>query len=128
MEDSLRIVGEYGTYQINIKLILFGCAFLSNIYLIQLDIMLKNPDLVIIENDSFQKNISYIFDAKFCDKNKYKIEIDKNTILKNWNYNFGFFCENEWYLNSIYFSVLIGTFFGLLFFSPIPDRIGRGKV
>ena len=128
MEDSLRIVGEYGIYQINIKLILFGCAFLSNIYLIQLDIMLKNPNLVIIENDSFQKNISYIFDAKFCDKNKYKIEIDKNTILKNWNYNFGFFCENEWYLNSIYFSVLIGTFFGLLFFSPIPDRIGREKV
>ena len=126
MEDSLKIIGEYGAYQTNVKIILFGCAFLTNIYSIQIDLMLKTPNIIITNNNISYKNIT--FDNKFCDKNNYKINIDENTSLKNWNYNYKFFCENEWYLFCIYYSVLIGNIFGLIFFSGISDRIGREKV
>ena len=128
MEDSLRIIGEYGTYQTNIKIILLGCAFLTNIYSIQIDLMLKPPHLIITQNNiSYKNNITFI-NTKYCDKNIYKLNIDGKNSLKNWNYNYKFFCENEWYLYCIYYSVLIGNIFGLVFFSGIPDRIGREKV
>ena len=128
MEDSLRVVGEYGTYQTYIKIILLGCAFLSNIYSIQIDIMLHFPNFIISQNNITIHNSTTKFDNKYCDKDKYKIDINENTELKNWNYDFGFFCEKEYYLRFIYFSVLIGNFLGLIFFSSIPDKIGREKV
>ena len=128
MEDSLRVVGEYGTYQTYIKIILLGCAFLTNIYSIQIDIMLHFPNLIISQNNITIYNSTTKFDIKYCDKDKYKIDINENTELKNWNYDFGFFCEKEYYLRYIYFSVLIGNFLGLIFFSSIPDKIGREKV
>ena len=136
MEDSLRIVGEYGIYQTHIKIILLGCAFLTNIFSLQIDLMLKIPNIKIIEKNFPIKNSTIEsllpnhekIDDKFCDKNKYDIEIYENTTLKNWNYNYELFCENEWYLYCIYFSVLIGNIFGLIFFSSIGDRIGREKI
>ena len=136
MEDSLRIVGEYGIYQTHIKIILLGCAFLTNIFSLQIDLMLKIPNIKIIEKNFPIKNSTIEsllpnhekIDNKFCDKNKYDIEIYENTTLKNWNYNYELFCENEWYLYCIYFSVLIGNIFGLIFFSSIGDRIGREKI
>ena len=128
MEDSLRMVGEYGTYQTNIKLILLGCAFLTNIYSIQIDIMLHFPNFIISQNNITIQNLTNEFDKKYCDKTKYKIDINENTEIKNWNYNFGFFCEKEYYLYCIYFSIVIGNIFGLIFFSFIADKIGREKV
>ena len=56
------------------------------------------------------------------------IEIDNATSLKNWNYDYEFFCENQWYNITIIISLFFGTFFGLIFFSPLPDRIGREKI
>ena len=128
MEESLRVVGEYGTYQSHIKIILLGCAFLTNIYSIQIDIMLHFPNFIISQNNITMNNITKEYNNKYCDKDKYKINIDENTEIKNWNYNYGFFCEKENYLYYIYFSVLIGNFFGLIFFSSLPDKIGREKV
>ena len=128
MEDSLRMVGEYGTYQTNIKLILLGCAFLTNIYSIQIDIMLHFPNFIISQNNITIQNLTNEFDKKYCDKTKYKIDINENSEIKNWNYSFGFFCEKEYYLYCIYFSTVIGNIFGLIFFSFIADKIGREKV
>ena len=128
MEDSLRIIGEYGAYQTSIKIIFLGCAFLTNIYYNQIDIMLKFPNLIVTQNNSLNKNITSLFDNKYCDKNRYKIELDDNTFLKNWNYNYQLFCENEYYLYCIYFSVLIGNIFGVIFLSGISDKIGRENV
>ena len=68
MEDSLRMVGEYGTYQTNIKLILLGCAFLTNIYSIQIDIMLHFPNFIISQNNITIQNLTNEFDKKYCDK------------------------------------------------------------
>ncbi len=103
MEESLRVVGEYGTYQSHIKIILLGCAFLTNIYSIQIDIMLHFPNFIISQNNITMNNITKEYNNKYCDKDKYKINIDENTEIKNWNYNYGFFCENENYLYYIYF-------------------------
>ena len=128
MEDSLRIIGEYGAFQTGIKIILLSCAFLTNIYSNEIDIMLKFPNLIVTQNNSLNKNITSLFDNKYCDKNRYKIELDDNTFLKNWNYNYQLFCENEYYLYCIYFSVLIGNIFGVIFLSGISDKIGRENV
>ena len=128
MEDSLKIIGEYGTFQTNIKIILLGCAFLTNIYSIQIDLMLKIPNLVITQNNNSYINFTTTFNNSYCDKNMYEIKVDENTALKNWNYDYKLFCENEYYIYCIYFSVLIGNIFGLIIFSSLPDRIGREKV
>ena len=128
MEDSLKIIGEYGTFQTYIKIILLGCAFLTNIYSIQIELMLIFPNLIITQNNNLYKNSTALFNKKYCDKNKYEIKKDANTLLKNWNYDYNLFCENEYYIYCIYFSVLIGNIFGLIFLSGIPDRIGREKV
>ena len=143
MEASLKIVGEYGNYQNHIKVILLSCAFLTDIYSLQIGLMLKLPKLNIIEksnkinynnhiNNPFlniflYSNITSI-DKIFCNKNKYSIEFDNTTILKNWNYDYKFFCDNEWNNFAIIISIIIGTIFGLIFFSPLPDRIGREKI
>ena len=138
MEGSLKIVGEYGNYQNHIKIILLSCAFLTDIYSLQIGLMLKLPKLNIIEKNNkinycinnhsldifLYTNITSI-DKTFCNKNKYSIEVDNSTILKNWNYEYKFFCDNEWYNFAIIISLIIGTIFGLIFFSPLPDRIGR---
>ena len=69
MEEPLRIVGEYGRYQSHIKIILLGCAFLSNIFSLQIDLMLKLPNIKIIhKNISISNNITNI--------KKYKINND----------------------------------------------------
>ena len=128
MEDSLRIIGEYGAFQTGIKIILLSCAFLTNIYSNEIDIMLKFPNFIILQNNSFNISNTTLYDYKYCDKNRYKIELDENTLLKNWNYNFKLFCENEYYLYYIYLSVLIGNIFGVFFLSSISDRIGRENV
>ena len=94
MEDSLRIIGEYGAFQTGIKIILLSCAFLTNIYSNEIDIMLKFPNFIILKNNSFNISNTTLYDYKYCDKNRYKIELDENTLLKNWNYNFKLFCEN----------------------------------
>ena len=49
MEDSLRIIGEYGAFQTGIKIILLSCAFLTNIYSNEIDIMLKFPNFIILQ-------------------------------------------------------------------------------
>ena len=142
MEDSLKIVGEYGNFQNHIKLIIFSSAFLTDIYSLQIGLMLKLPNIDIIEMDNIEYNnklnnltslnilLSNLtnIEEKYCDKNRYILEINNNTPLKNWNYNFGFFCEKEWNIFAIIISVILGTIFGLIFFSPFPDRIGREKV
>ncbi len=142
MEGSLKTVGEYGNYQNHIKIILLSCAFLTDIYSIQIGLMLKLPKLNIIDKNTqinynnnnissleifLYKNVTSI-DKTFCNKNKYSIEIDDSTVLKNWNYDYKFFCDNEWNNYAIIISLLIGIIFGLIFFSPLPDRIGREKV
>ena len=140
MEGSLKIVGEYGNFQNHIKIIIFSCAFLTDIYLLQISLMLKSPKINIIEKGNFKDsdnqtllsmyllpNLTNI-DNQYCDKNKYIIQIDNSSSLKNWNYNYNFFCENEWYIITIIISLFIGIIFGLLFFSTIPDRIGREKI
>ena len=45
MEGSLKVVGEYGNYQNHIKVILLSCAFLTDIYTLQICLMLKLPKL-----------------------------------------------------------------------------------
>ena len=142
MEGSLKIVGEYGNYQNHIKVILLSCAFLTDIYSLQIGLMLKLPKLKIIP----KKNLNYInkennilldiflysnltsINKEYCNKNKYTIEINNNTLLKNWNYDFGFFCDNEWYNIAIFSSLIIGIIFGSIFFSPLPDKLGREKI
>ena len=52
MEGSLKTVGEYGNYQNHIKIILLSCAFLTDIYSIQIGLMLKLPKLNIIEKNT----------------------------------------------------------------------------
>lgn len=128
MEDSLKIIGEYGAFQTSIKIIILGCAFLTNIYPIQIDLMLKLPNLVITHDNNSYVNSTEVFNNKYCNNNIYEIKVDENTFLKNWNYDYNFFCENEGYIYYIYFSVLIGNIFGLIIFSSVPDRIGREKV
>ena len=139
MEESLKTVGEYGNYQNQIKIILLSCAFLTDIYSLQIGLMLDLPKIKIIEKNSIIQNnnaslnmflLSNItkINKQYCDKNKYTIEIDNTTFLKNWNYDFGFLCENQWYNIAIIFSLFMGTFFGLIFFSPLPDRVGREKI
>lgn len=142
MEGSLKVVGEYGNYQNHIKVILLICAFLTDIYASQLGLMLKLPKLKIIEKSNINTKNKINFtsfdillflnltniDKHYCDKNKYLIEIKNSTSLKNWNFDFGFFCENEWYIFMIITSLIIGTIFGFVFLSPLPDRVGREKI
>ena len=142
MEGSFKVVGEYGNYQNHIKVILLSCAFLTDIFTLQIGLMLKLPKLNIMEKSIFNINnkLNYTsfdilffynltnIDKQFCNENKYLIEVDNSTTLKNWNFDFGFFCENEWYNIAIITFIIIGTIFGLVFFSPLPDRIGREKV
>ena len=61
MEESLRVVGEYGTYQSHIKIILLSCAFLTNIYSIQIDIMLHFPNFIISQNNITMHNITKVY-------------------------------------------------------------------
>lgn len=143
MEGSLKIVGEYGNYQNHIKIILLSCAFLTDIYSLQIELMLKLPNLKIIEKsllnykekmDNTSSFHMFLFfnltsiDKQYCDKKKYLIEIDNSTSLRNWNYNFRYFCENDWYNIIIIVSLILGTIFGFIFLSPLPDRIGREKI
>lgn len=128
MEDSLKIIGEYGTFQTSIKIIILGCAFLTNIYPIQIDLMLKLPNLIITYDNNSYVNSTETFNNKYCNNNIYEIKVDENTFLKNWNYDYKLFCENDYYIYYIYFSALIGNIFGLIIFSSLPDRIGREKV
>lgn len=143
MEDSLKIVGEYGNYQNHIKIILLSCAFLTDIYSLQIGLMLKLPKIKIIEKNLLKNNEKIYntpsldmflyfnltnIDKQYCDKKKYLIEIDNSTSLKNWNYNFMYFCENSWYNIIIIISLILGTIFGFIFLSPLADRIGREKI
>lgn len=142
MEGSLKVVGEYGNYQNHIKVILLSCAFLTDIYTLQIGLMLKLPKLKIIDksiiNTNNKLNITFIdillflnitnIDKHYCDKNKYSIEKDNSTSLKNWNFDYDYYCNNEWYIIIIITSIIIGTIFGFVFFSPLPDRVGREKI
>ena len=65
MDDSLRIIGEYGAYQTSIKIIFLGCAFLTNIYYNQIDIMLKFPNLKEKQINIKQKKIKIIYNILY---------------------------------------------------------------
>ena len=82
MEESLKTVGEYGNYQNQIKIILLSCAFLTDIYSLQIGLMLDLPKIKIIEKNSIIQNnnaslnmflLSNItkINKQYCDKNKY---------------------------------------------------------
>ena len=82
MEDSLKIIGEYGIYQNQIKVILLSCVFFTNIFSFQIGLMLDLPKLNIIEKKQIIVNNSVSFNlfllsnitkisSQYCNKNKY---------------------------------------------------------
>ena len=82
MEDSLKIIGEYGIYQNQIKVILLSCVFFTNIFSFQIGLMLDLPKLNIIEKKQIIVNNSVSFNlfllsnitkisSQYCNENKY---------------------------------------------------------
>ena len=86
MEDSLKIIGEYGIYQNQIKVILLSCVFFTNIFSFQIGLMLDLPKLNIIEKKQIIVNNSVSFNlfllsnitkisSQYCNENKYIFSI-----------------------------------------------------
>ena len=133
MEESLKIIGENNNFQFYLKIILFSCAFLTDIYSMQIPFMLNSYNLISINN------ITDINLTDYCnnDNNISTKTLNYNTtttndplslsIIKNWIFSFNLYCENQKYILIIQISIIIGNILGLLIISPLPDKYGREK-
>ena len=128
MNECLEAVGNNGKFQ---NIIIYICildSLLTTLYTLLISFLTKQPDFFIINKENPNENPLHVsYSKEICDNSKYTINKDTKSI-HNWAYEFNLFCDKEYLITFMTYSIFIGQILGTIFLSPIPDKYGRKNI
>ena len=128
MNQCLEAVGNNGKFQ---KIIIYICildSLLTSLYTILIAFLTKQPEFYVIDKEKSNENPIHVsYSKEICDKSKYTIYKDIQSI-HNWAYEFNLYCDKEYLITYMTYSIFIGQILGTVFLSPIPDKYGRKNI